>query len=64
VYIDGDIFVLPTCPNVDRMFEYTAPAAALEFNQNKTRGAIRQCGLVRAHRVALLGGEAGGNLFA
>jgi len=45
VYIDGDIFVLPTCPNVDRMFEYTAPAAALEFNQNKTRGAIRQCGL-------------------
>ena len=47
VYIDADIFVPPTCPNIDRYFDYNAPAAALEFNQNQTKSS-RQCGLVSA----------------
>jgi hypothetical protein len=69
VYIDADIFVLPTCSNIDRLFEYTAPAAALDRGANGFVGESRQCGLVSAHsiwamghvadRVQMLGARAG-----
>ena len=48
VYIDADVFILPTCPDVDRIFEYKAPAAALDRGANGFVGESRQCGVVRA----------------
>mgnify|MGYP000414896559 CR=1 FL=1 len=48
VYMDADIFVLPTCPDIDSIFEYKAPAAAFDRGAGGFIGESRQCGLVRA----------------